>query len=589
LIGRLLREAAQRSPDAIALAAPGREAVTYERLTRQVDSVVWQLKRAGVDEGDRVAIVLPNGPEMAVAFLAATASAVAAPLNPAYRRAEFEFYLGDLRPKALVIGPGQDSPSRDVASAMGIPVLELSLTPEPNTRFPSDGRVAQADAPALLLHTSGTTSRPKLVMLTHANLCESARHIQAVLALQPRDRCLNVMPLFHVHGLVAALLASVAAGASVVCTPGFNASRFFSWLDEFRPSWYTAVPTMHQAILAQAAAHSEVIVRCPLRFIRSCSAALAPRVMAELEAAFGAPVIEAYGMTEASHQMTSNRLPPGLRKPGSVGMAAGPQVAILDDAGNSLDRGQAGEVAVRGASVIQAYQNHPAANQASFTNGWFRTGDLGCLDEDGFLFLTGRLKEIINRGGEKISPREVDDVLVEHPAVAQAVTFAVPHPTLGQEIACAVVLRAQASLAAHELRGFARTRLAEFKVPRRVLFLDELPKGPTGKPQRIGLAERLGVAWVERDPAVAAAAFVAPRTEIEREVAAIWRDVLRVDRVGVYDDFSALGGDSLLAAQVISRIGETMPVNTGSVDLLGAPTVAAIAEMIAAGKATVGP
>jgi acyl-CoA synthetase (AMP-forming)/AMP-acid ligase II len=301
------------------------------------------------------------------------------------------------------------------------------------------------------------------------------------------------MPLFHIHGLIAAVLSSIAAGASVSCSPGFNAFRFFGWFEEVRPSWYTAVPTMHQALLGLAPRNKEAIAKGRLRFIRSSSASLPAPVMQEMEAVFGVPMIESYGMTEASHQMASSPLPPRPRFPGSVGIAAGPEIAIMADDGTLLPPGGLGEVVIRGRNVTAGYENNPSANASAFTDGWFRTGDQGTLDDMGYLRLTGRLKEIIIRGGEKISPLEVDDVLMTHPAIAQVVTFAVPHAKLGEEVAAAVVLREGESLDEHALRDFAGQRLAPFKVPRRIVFLAEIPKGATGKLQRIGLAAKLGL------------------------------------------------------------------------------------------------
>jgi acyl-CoA synthetase (AMP-forming)/AMP-acid ligase II len=301
------------------------------------------------------------------------------------------------------------------------------------------------------------------------------------------------MPLFHIHGLMAGLLAPLAAGSRVFCTTGFNALRFFAWMGEARPTWYTAVPTMHQAILSRAAPNGEVIASNPLRFIRSSSSSLPPQLIQELEATFGAPLIESYGMTEASHQMASNPLPPGKRVPGTVGVAAGPEVAIMDERGDLLPPGRTGEIVIRGENVTLGYENNPEANAAAFTHGWFRTGDQGVMSEDGYLSITGRLKEIINRGGEKISARVVDEVLMDHPAIEQVVTFAVPHVKLGEDVAAAVVLREGASLTEKEVREFAARRLADFKVPRKVLFLPEIPKGATGKLQRIGLAAKLGL------------------------------------------------------------------------------------------------
>lgn len=497
----LLQGAAAEAP---ALAAPGRPALSHDGLRDLIHATVGRLRRLGIGPRDRVAIVLPNGPEMAASFLAVAAAAATAPLNPAYREEEFGFYLADLNARALIALRGEDSPARAVAARLAVPVIELAPDESgPAGRFTllaGDGAAASEaplggpDEVALVLHTSGTTSRPKIVPLTQANLAASARHVGRTLQLGPADRCLNIMPLFHIHGLVAAVLSSLAAGGSVFCPPGFNALKFFAWLEESQATWYTAVPTMHQAILARAGRNLDVIARRRLRLIRSSSASLPPQVMAELERTFGCPVIESYGMTEAAHQMTSNPLPPAPRKPGSVGPAAGPEVAIMGEDGALLPRGAIGEVVIRGPNLTRGYEGNAAANATAFANGWFRTGDQGMLDEDGYLRITGRLKELINRGGEKISPREVDEVLLDHPAVAQAVTFALPHEKLGEEVAAAIVLKDGALASDRELRDFAAARLADFKVPRRIVFLAEIPKGATGKLQRIGLARKLGLA-----------------------------------------------------------------------------------------------
>jgi len=486
---------------AAALIAPDRASLAYGALRAQADETVAALNRCGVGRGDRVAIVLPNGPDMASAFVAIGCAATTAPLNPAYRAEELDFYLGDLEARALVVAAGDDGPARQVANERGIAVYELHAGEEagrftlqgPEQAREVNGGPAQADDVGLMLHTSGTTSRPKLVPLSNANLAASAEHIRATLALVPADLCLNVMPLFHIHGLIAAVLSSLAAGAGIVCTPGFNALRFFAWLDEYKPTWYTAVPTMHQTILARAGRNAEIVARAKLRLVRSSSASLPAQVMGELEALFGAPVIEAYGMTEAAHQMTSNPLPPAARKPGSVGRPARPEVCVLKPEGGFAGPGETGEVVIRGPNVTAGYEANAEANAGAFTDGWFRTGDQGVLDDEGYLTITGRLKEIINRGGEKVSPREVDDVLMDHEAVAQVVTFAMPHDKLGEEVAAAVVLREGAEADERALRDFAATRLADFKVPRKVVFLDEIPKGATGKLQRIGLAEKLGL------------------------------------------------------------------------------------------------
>jgi acyl-CoA synthetase (AMP-forming)/AMP-acid ligase II len=488
-----------------AIGAPGRPWLTYDALRAQARRTVADLNAIGIGRGDRVALVLPNGPEAAAAFVSIACGATAAPLNPAYKAEEFAFYLGDLDVRALVVQLGAETPAREAAAAKGIPVVELEpqadgpagafvLQPPPGLVGPApQSGEAEAEDVALVLHTSGTTSRPKIVPLRHVNVTASAYNIGDILALTADDVCLNIMPLFHIHGLIAGVLSSLAAGGAVSCSPGFNAFRFFAWFSEVRPTWYTAVPTMHQTILDLAPRNRAAIEAGRLRFIRSSSSSLPGPVMTAMEAAFGVPLVESYGMTEAAHQMASNPLPPRPRFPGCVGIAAGPEVAIMDDAGALLPPGGLGEVVIRGRNVTAGYENNPAANAAAFTNGWFRTGDQGVLDADGYLRLTGRLKELINRGGEKVSPLEVDEILSEHPAVAQCLTFGLPHPKLGEEVAAAIVLRGGFSPKDTELRDFAGERLAPFKVPRKFVFLKEIPKGATGKLQRIGLAEKLGL------------------------------------------------------------------------------------------------
>jgi acyl-CoA synthetase (AMP-forming)/AMP-acid ligase II len=505
LVSDTIQHILRRGADtAQAVGAPEQQPMTFAALRTLVADTVSRLNALGIGRDDRVAIVCPNGPRAATSFLAIAAGATTAPLNPAYRADEYEFYLADLKAKALVIEAGFDNPAIAVAQELGVPIVDLVPTSgaaggfilEPRGTMPTGtlaGGFAQSDDVALVLHTSGTTSRPKIVPLSQTNICATARHIGTSLALTPADRCLNTMPLFHIHGLMAAVLSSLAAGASVHCTPGFNALKFFAWLDEVKPTWYTAVPTMHQAILLRAGRNQDSVARSTLRFIRSSSSSLPPSVLAELEATFHCPVIEAYGMTEAAHQMASNPLPPGIRKPGSVGLAAGPEVSIMDETGNLLPAGAVGEVVIRGPNVTRGYESNPTANAGAFTNGWFRTGDQGVIDSEGYLSLTGRLKELINRGGEKISPREVDEILLDHEAVEQALTFALPHDMLGEDVAAAVVLREGKVADERALRDFCAQRLADFKVPRKIVFLTEIPKGATGKLQRIGLAEKLGL------------------------------------------------------------------------------------------------
>lgn len=491
--------------DSPAIGAPGRSWMSYDGLRDLTAEVATALQGMGIASSDRVAIVLPNGPEMATAFVTIAQAATTAPLNPAYREEEYDFYLSDLQAKALVVTGDDDGPALAAATKAGMAIIRLNVpdgaaagyfTLTSDSTGSADNTAPTANDVALILHTSGTTSRPKIVPLLQSNIAASAEHIRVSLELTPADRCMNVMPLFHIHGLIAAVTASISAGASIWCAPGFDALRFFSWMKEAQPTWYTAVPTMHQAILSRAARNADTIADTPLRFLRSSSASLPAQVMVALNDTFGAPVVEAYGMTEAAHQMACNPLASGTQKPGAVGIPAGPQMRIAHETEDQLMDGT-GEVVISGPNVTPGYEGNPDANAKNFFEAdgarWFRTGDQGKFDDEGYLHLTGRLKEIINRGGEKISPLEVDGVLLDHPHIVQVVTFALPHPKLGEEVAAAVVLADGSKATEKDIRTFAANRMADFKVPRKVIILDEIPKGATGKMQRIGLAEKLGL------------------------------------------------------------------------------------------------
>jgi acyl-CoA synthetase (AMP-forming)/AMP-acid ligase II/acyl carrier protein len=574
-IFNMLEEQAKRIPELPAISSPGREHLSYRRLYTHVENVVMWLNEMGLERNDRVALVLHTS--------GTTSRPKLVPLSHT-NLCLSAHNIGETLKLTGSDEAGIDSPAMAAAKSRGIPVIYLSPILDADAgifrlsgidRNPRDLRgPTKPDDVALVLHTSGTTSRPKIVPLTHTNLCLSAHNIGETLKLTGSDVCLNVMPLFHIHGLIGAVLSSLMAGARIVCTPGFDLSKFFKWMSVYRPTWYTAVPTIHQAVIANARNNSNIISHSPLRFIRSSSSALPPNVMAELESIFHSPVVEAYGMTEASHQIASNPLPPLVRKPGSVGVAVGPEVAIMDESGNFLSSGKSGEIVLRGGNVMSGYENNPEANSGAFTKGWFRTGDLGFLDEDGYLVINGRIKEIINRGGRKISPREVDDVLIDHPEIVQALTFSIPHPTLGEDVAAAVVLHEDSSLVEKDIRDFAFSRLADFKVPTKVLVLNDIPKGATGKPQRIGLADKLSH-MLRRD-------FVAPGTRVERVIIEIWEEVLEVGNIGIYDNFFMLGGDSLKATQVVSRVREIFKVELPPPVIFQSPTVKELAGVIEA-------
>jgi acyl-CoA synthetase (AMP-forming)/AMP-acid ligase II len=466
-------------------------AISHAALRESALDLGERLRSAGAGAGDLVAVVLPNGPEIVQVLLAiAGIGAAAAPLNPAYTEPEYRSSLDDLAPQLLIAGVGGAGAAR--AAAPGLPVVEIFAADDggglrarlqgrelPRTAGPA----GEAEDIALLLHTSGTTSRPKQVPLLQRNLTSQARSIAYHYRLGPGDVSYCAMPLFHVHGLVASTLAQLAAGGSVLTPSRFSPRRFWAQVDAHRVSWLSAGPTLHQMILEHAGTPP-----ASLRFARSCSSALSPQLMREAEVRYGVPMIEAYGMTEAGHQMTSNPLPPGTRREGSVGVPAGAEVRVVDELGNDVGAGDAGEVAIRGAGLTPGYLDNPEANAAAFFDGWFRTGDEGVLD-DGYLRLRGRLKEMILRGGENISPYEIESVLLAHPRVGEAVAFGVDDQKYGQTVAAAVVLTGAATC--EELRRHARDSLAAFKVPDRIHILEAIPKTPTGKVQRSRMPSHL--------------------------------------------------------------------------------------------------
>jgi acyl-CoA synthetase (AMP-forming)/AMP-acid ligase II len=464
--------------------------VSYDSLRAQVASVADAFASAGIQPGDRVAMSLPNGLDTIVCFLAASVAGTAAPLNPGYRYDEFAFYMEDTNAKLLVVPPQGGDDARRAAEERKIPVVVAEVTNGVVKLNPSSsGKTAAApnnDAIALVLHTSGSTGRPKRVPLRHRNLAVSAKNIIGTYNLNPSDVALIAMPLFHVHGLVASTLATLASGGTVVVPPKFNPLSFWRTVRDTKSTWYSAVPTIHSLLLARATPGERPQGAEFLRFIRSCSAPLSPEMMHNLESAFGAPVLEAYGMTEASHQMSSNPLPPAARKPGSVGPGTGVKIGIMDAEGNLLPNGATGEVVIQGPNVIDGYENNPDANATSFTKGWFRTGDQGILDADNYLQLTARIKELINRGGEKISPREIDEVLLAHPQIAEAVCFGVPHATWGEEVAAAVVLKGGCNES--DILSFCKERLADFKRPKKIHIVEAIPRTATGKIQRKNVA-----------------------------------------------------------------------------------------------------
>lgn len=480
--------------DEPALVIPNGPTISYGRLRELVEEATLGLRRSGIGPGDRIAMAFENGPEAIILFLAAASVATACPLNPAYTETEFRYYLNDIGAAFLLVPPNDAKEARNALPPGGTLIeaeigtdgrlrLEHRAEPRPQLKV----RPVDDDDVALILHTSGTTSRPKRVPLRHRNVIASVTNVASHYRLGPQDVTICVMPLFHVHGLVATALSTLATGGTVVLPRRFTATAFWPAARVVQPTWFTASPTPHQLILMRS--RQRHLAECErLRFVRSCSSALSPKLMEQMEEQFGVPVVEAYGMTEACHQMASNPLPPGTRVPGSVGYATGVDIAVLDDRGTMLVAGTPGEVCIRGPIVIDGYEDNPEANAASFTNGWFRTGDQGVLDTGGYLRLVSRIKELINRGGEKIAPREIDEVLELHAAVTEAVCFGVPHPTWGEDVAAAVVVSRPVSEG--DLIAHCRQYLADFKVPRHVYIVEAIPRTPTGKVQRRHVASQ---------------------------------------------------------------------------------------------------
>ena len=489
----------QQNDDLIFLTSEKNEKLSYGEFKIFNEKISRQLAATNIINSDRAAIVLPNGPLMASSFLSISSYMSAAPLNPLYKQEEFEFYLDDLKPKFLLVEPNSKSLAVIAAKNLNIPVFEMKISDnQPLGTFELFDKETDYKNPndydeALVLHTSGTTSRPKIVPLSNLNIFTSAVNISKSLKLTADDHCLNIMPLFHIHGLIAVLSASAKVGASVCASNGFNALKFLDLAETQNITWYSGVPTMHQAILLRAQKNSDKAKKLNLRFIRSSSASLPPAIFEQLNDIFQTPVIEAYGMTEATHQMTSNPLPPAIQKPGLVGMPAGPEICIMNDKNEKLPQGEIGEICIKGDNVTNGYENNPEANKQSFVNDWFRTGDEGFFDEDGYLKISGRLKEIINKGGEKISPLEVDNILMDFPPIDQALCFGYKDKMLGEDIAVAIKLKENKSCTEDDIKSYANEKLAKFKIPKKIFIVEDIPKGATGKLQRIGLAKKFGL------------------------------------------------------------------------------------------------
>lgn len=561
-ISALLAVQATSLRDRPAIGDAAGQTIDYAELHRRVNELAAALRQCGIRRDSRVAIVMPNGFPIALALLAVSCAAIAVPLNPVYQAEELENYFREAHISEVLVLEDRAPAARAVAEKFQLPVITMSAGGERLTSSSARSPAVPPEAPApddvaLILLTSGSTGRPKKVPLTHRNLCAGAANVSQSLNLTEQDICLSMWEQHHIGGLVDLLLAPLISGGYVICAGSFDAGRFYTLLSSAKPSWFQGVPTTLRELLHLGKARHEPAKASSLRFLRSVAAALPPPQMAELETFFGVPVIQTFGMTEAAPLITTNRLPPGLRKPGSVGSPCGPEVAVMDNAGRPLPAGQHGEVAVRGENVFAGYEADAEANAQTRRYGWFYTGDIGYFDDDGYLFLLGRVKELINRGGEKISPYEVEAVLTQHPAVSEAVVFAQPHRSLGEDVGAALVLRTGHTLTETQARAWVAERLSSFKIPRTILFLDRLPRCPVGKVRRQDISLLAQQANKRAVPVAAA-------TPLEAFLARLWARELDLPEVGVEDDFTMIGGDSLSSIRLLAAteafLGIELPV-----------------------------
>ena len=559
-----LRSRVSRNPGDLVLLAPGGNSVECQELWRESEAIARTLKEAGARRGSVAAIAMTDSAELIAALFGATAAAACAPLNPSLAAAEFDVQFSRLGVQVLLTD-SLDSCSAAVARSRGIPVVEYRWGRFQVEGQPATGRRLVNDDVVLVLQTSATTGEPKVAPISVSNLHAMVQNSTRSLQLTARDRFLSLMPLFHLQGLIAAVM-QIACGGVVIPTKGFDARKFLSWLDECRPTWYTAVPALHRTI-ATLLREQKATAPPGLRFVRSIGAALPADLLAEVEETLRVPVIEGYGLTETG-AVTTSPLPPLPRKPGSAGISNFTEFTIFDETGIPAPAGVEGEICVRGASVIREYIGDAEANRRAFVNGWFRTGDLGRVDSDGYLFVTGRIKEIINRGGEKIHPQEIDSVLAAHSGVAEAAAFGMPHASLGEDVGAAVVLRPGAAVTEAELREFAATRLAAFKIPRRIFIGAAIPKGATGKARRHLLPQHVRPSMAE------------PSSPTERTVAGVWSRILKSPEIGIDDDFFMAGGDSLAVTVMMIEVERETGGQVAPEEFFAKPTIRAMARLV---------
>ncbi|WP_083519556.1 AMP-binding protein [Bradyrhizobium jicamae] len=560
--------------------------LTYRDLQRQLDGIRRQLRLAGFDCNARIGILMPNGADAVLTIVAVACCSIAVPLDPRLSQTEVDQRLDMLHLSALLVPKGNASEARRTAERRKLPIIEVVPVGSGQlginivaqvSNFPAIDAEPDPNSPAFILQTSGTTAQPKLIPFSHGNMLAAAARLQAWFGLTHQDRCLCVSSPHYSHGLKVTVFTPLLTGGSIALPANSAVVALDEWLDVLRPTWYSAGPTLHTALLDKARNLENAEAPHTLRFVVSGGAPLLKDVQDDLQRILGVPVLEHYGSSEAA-QIAANVPPPGPNRPGTCGQPWPDTVAIVGEDGRLVPAGERGEIWVRGPTVTSGYLDAPELNQAAFTEGWLRTGDIGSLDADGFLTLHGRLSEVINRGGEKIAPAEVESALLRHPAVAEAAAFAIPHPRLGDDVAAAVIAHSGAQTTPAELRQFLQRELASFKIPRSILILDRLPKGATGKVQRRRLREALDVNHQATKPLPGVRKAT---LDLEAELLILWRRLLKSGTVTIDDDFFARGGDSLLAMEMLIEVERLIGQPVPETILFGAETIRQLAPKIA--------
>lgn len=550
---------------------PARPTITYGELSRAIDNTVAELRLHEFARTDRIALTTPRGFAGLIAFLAISSHAICCPVDPRLKEDELAGVLEDLGIAAIVDATGERSVAK-IASNRALSLLKLDQSVFFHTDGPrADGPAAGEGDVALLLQTSGTTSKPKHVALTHANILAAATSIGRSYGIGPSDRCINPMPHHHVHGLISAGISSLLAGASQFCAPSFAASAFGDALAKLGATWFTGSPAFHLGLLDFYKSTERKPRNGSLRFIRSSSAPFPASAIAQYESLFGVPLLENYGMTESASTICSNLPPPGIRKRGSVGRPIGSEIRIVDGSGTDVAPNSEGEVLLRGPSIITRYASGEAGPD-HFTNGWLRTGDVGRIDEDGCLFILGRTKELIKRGGHSVYPLEIDSALQSHPDVVEAISFSLPHATLGEELVAAFVPRADSGLSGEVLKSYLEGKLSTYKIPTEILQATEIPKSATGKTARRAMRTAFAESFALKGHAA--------ESDLEKTILEAWKACIENPDIGVTDNVFVHGADPLRAQSVCARIQSLTGIALPPKDVILNPTVRAQAKIL---------